>query len=379
LIISSLVRKLSGQLNNPLIRHIPYKSVVDAVGGEEEFCGIALNVIDPRVRALQGKLITVEKLDSIRVSQSQESNPWPHSNGGYLDYVTNLRDKDYWRPYVGQSSDLAQRIPQHCRAIRLGKSGALHYYIITKKPAADFRLANFIRLWVIESPWETDDLIIHAFENFLEMTFARAFQTMAPTILEEYFGPCPDGTYSNVGLNVVPPLMQGRELAPTVCGNFVKLLESSQDPEIREWPEVRAREQREFKPKASKGRITAVLTLTPEQYINCLHDAIKTKPNTSGSIAWPAKEKVPWMPQRNEQGLVDLKTWYKRVSDKNICESNNLVAPVGTVAASIGIVLDSVPCHDYGNNIFLPWGLTESGFTQENSLIWIANFQKYIK
>jgi hypothetical protein len=61
-IILLLVQKLcSGEIKDPLIEHIPYKSVVNAVGDANMFAQMALNAIDSRVLALQGGLITVEK------------------------------------------------------------------------------------------------------------------------------------------------------------------------------------------------------------------------------------------------------------------------------------------------------------------------------
>ena len=60
-IILSLVQKLyREEIKDPLIEHVAYQSVIDAVGGEKDFTQMALNAIDPRVLALQGKIITVE-------------------------------------------------------------------------------------------------------------------------------------------------------------------------------------------------------------------------------------------------------------------------------------------------------------------------------
>ncbi|KAJ5172979.1 hypothetical protein N7492_005572 [Penicillium capsulatum] len=289
-LILSLVQKLhSGGLKNRPIEHIPYKSVIEAVGGATEFSQIALDAIDPRVLALQKKMVNVKMqvlLDKVRESQSRELNPWPHTHGGfYLDYVTDLRDHDYWRSYVDQTSDLAQRIPQHCRAIRKGKTNALHYYIITKSSAAGFRYDNFIR-------WDIDDSVSEAFENVLEMTFVRAFQSISPGILEEYFGPCPEGAYAKVGLNIVPPLIQGRELAPTVRRELTKLLETCDDPEINEWPNIRG--QQEMQPRTSKSHMTTFLRFTPEQYLGFFYESIERHSGLAGTIRRQNKDKFPY-------------------------------------------------------------------------------------
>lgn len=60
-LILSLVQKLyKDEIKDPLIEHCPYHSVIDAVGGEKDFAEMALNAIDSRVLAMQGKVITAE-------------------------------------------------------------------------------------------------------------------------------------------------------------------------------------------------------------------------------------------------------------------------------------------------------------------------------
>ncbi|KAJ9490589.1 hypothetical protein VN97_g2662 [Penicillium thymicola] len=380
-VIISLVQKLHrGEIKDPLIEHLAYQSVIEAVGGEKDFAQIALNAIDPRVLALQGKVLTVERLDGIRASQMQEPVPWPHSNGGYCDFITDSRDMEYWRGYVGQASVLAIRISQHCSAIRSGKSNTLHHHIVTKPSAAGYRYANFIRLWTIDFPSYTQSSTKEVFENVLEMSFTRAFQTLAPSILELYFGPCSEGSYSRLGLNIIPPLMQGRDLAPRVRGEFTKLLEGSTDPEIREWPIIRA--QQKHWPKASEKNLVEAQRcprLTPEENTSALYTAIQSGNAFAEMVFWPSKERIPWAPLGSEIQPLDRKAWFEGVSNwilNGRCTKSEPAIPVGTTVASIGIVLDSVPSHTYGE-VSLPWILRESGFTDTNSLIWFANFQKY--
>lgn len=219
---------------------------------------------------------------------------------------------------------------------------------------------------------------MEAFENVLEMIFVCCSRSISPVILEEYFEPCPEGAYSNVGLNIVPPLMQGRELAPTVRGEYTKLLERSDDPEISERPKVRALQ--EMQPRTSKGHMTTLLRFTPGQYIQFLHESFETDSKLAGNISWQNKDKVPWI-TRGEQNSVDVKEWIKGVSDwlldQRVCDADGLACPVGNTTASIGIVLDAIPSHSYDDNVEVSWGLRESGFTKTNSLIWYASFQKH--
>lgn len=61
-IIVSLVDKLhDGTIKNEFIYHIPYRAVIDAVGGKSSFSTIALNAVDSRILALQGQTITRNK------------------------------------------------------------------------------------------------------------------------------------------------------------------------------------------------------------------------------------------------------------------------------------------------------------------------------
>ncbi|KAJ5720920.1 uncharacterized protein N7483_008854 [Penicillium malachiteum] len=213
--ITSLVHSLHNgtiKLTSDLINHVPYHAVVDAVGGTAAFLNIALNAVDPRVLALQGQTITVEKLYTIK--------------------------------------------------------------------------------------------------------------TLDLSVLD-LFGLRPGGNCSNVGLNIVPPLAQVIELAPTVRGDFAKRLEASDDPEIREWPKIRAKQQHGEESTSKKRLVSENMRLTPEQNIQALCDAVQ-------------KDKM--------------------LSESNYC---------------------SIPCHGDGDEASVPFGLKRTGFTESNSLIWASNLQRY--
>ncbi|KAJ5207449.1 hypothetical protein N7491_001921 [Penicillium cf. griseofulvum] len=370
-IFSHVQKQHSQELKDPLIEHLGYRSVIDAAGGEKVFTQMALNAIDPRVLALQGKIITVKifsreklthaRLDSTRASQTQELDPWPHSHGGYCDFITDSRDLKYWRGYVGQASALAIRIPQHCSAIRTWKNNTLHYHIVTKPSAAGYRYGNFIRLWIIQFPNCTQTSTKEAFENVLELSFTRAFQTLAPSILEIYFGPCPEGSYSSLGLNIISPLMQCRELSPRVRAECTKILEGSTDPEIREWPSLRA--QQKLRPNASEKSLVETQRrprFTAEENVNAIYAAIQCgRKELADMVFWPSEGTVPWTPLGREIQPLDVKAWFENISNwilNNGCAKSDLAIPIGTTAASIGIMLDSVPTHTY-SEISLPWGL----------------------
>jgi hypothetical protein len=87
----------------------------------------------------------------------------------------------------------------------------------------------------MDCPFSSENLVKLVFENFLEMVMCRIFQSLPLSSLEEIFGPCPNGQYSGLGLNVISPLLQGRSLSPYSRHKVVQLLSTSPDFEIREW------------------------------------------------------------------------------------------------------------------------------------------------
>ena len=87
--------------------------MITAIGGEDSFIDMVYETIDPMVRALQRKVITVDMLHGIRRRQTLDPNIWHAPHGGDLDIVTDVHDPDYWRPYAGQSNGPKLRIQQH--------------------------------------------------------------------------------------------------------------------------------------------------------------------------------------------------------------------------------------------------------------------------
>lgn len=80
----------------------------------------------------------------MRLKQNQ---PWA-PDIGYLDYVTDDRDAEYFRNYVGQATNGEVRIlSNHCLNILNGHHDTLHYYIIWS--GNGHRKANSVRLWTL--------------------------------------------------------------------------------------------------------------------------------------------------------------------------------------------------------------------------------------
>jgi hypothetical protein len=63
---------------------------------------------------------------------------------------------------------------------------------------------------------------------------SRCFQSLAPGILERFWGPLHKDKYSGTGLNVVAPLLQGLSLSPTArhSGSYWAKQHGSKELEI---------------------------------------------------------------------------------------------------------------------------------------------------
>lgn len=155
-----------------------------------------------------------------------------------MDIVTDLRNKEYWRAYPGQSKDPSERIKIHNRQILRGSTSTLHYYVISQ--GQGYRAANWLKLWEVPKGLQLSSAFRAVALNDLEMTMCRAFQSLPGSILEAYYGPIEDGKYySNLGLNIIPPVLQGLSLGPSVRKSFSLGLEISADPDIKRWPQFR--------------------------------------------------------------------------------------------------------------------------------------------
>ncbi|GIJ84591.1 hypothetical protein Asppvi_003438 [Aspergillus pseudoviridinutans] len=365
------------------MRHVPYGNVINSVG-KEELIEALLNGICPEIRELKGKKITAKELEGIREKQLTDgADPW-RNNSGYLDFVLDDRNPDYWRAYVGQSNNPMLRISQHIRNIRDRKRDSLHYYIIWK--GGHFRSANFIRLWSIPYIAIDSPEIQLIAQNILEVGMCYAFHSLPPATLERIFGLVVDNPYKGMGLNVVSPLLQGSNLRVEARHHFSRQVAASSDPEIRNWPAFRAKERAKEEENEKEGR---AFRKPPKQMMkledinHALASVIAAKPELSHLQPPDFKERAPRETRDNQQ--VDLRrmkaiTAVKVYNDLELDEIPAMIPPNGNVNAHIGIVLDHIlPGRNKEDSIFslLPWGIKESGFNQANCLIWVHNLRLY--
>ncbi|KAK2751804.1 hypothetical protein FQN55_009246 [Onygenales sp. PD_40] len=369
-ITTTLVERLRSSQEQS-INHIPYAQVIAMCGGVEPITSALVACIDPHVKALEDRVVTPRELNGILNIQCKEANPWP-SNSGYMNFVTDLRNDNYWRPYVGQSEKPRMRIQQHTRNILALKRDTLHYYIVWKGNGQ--RTCNFIRLWTLVIPEGKNTDLEVVFNNILEMVMTRAFESLPSTTLEEWFG-LPEGrqSFSGVGLNVIPPLLQGRSLSPFTRHTHSLRLEDCQDPEIQGWPKVR----KNFLKENSRSSTDITAGLKPElkaaDYHCALRDALQNHPNHHNLTFFEDRTHPPSNTSSISPSLGELAS---RI-DGGGRGIPSLHHPFGNTQASIGIILDwvypktSPDSERHTDNSFdLPWGLKEMGFSNSNSLIW---------
>lgn len=312
------------------------------------------------------------------VHQQQDPDAFAGTaNGGYLDYVVDRRFPSYWRAYVGQSTNLKARLTQHSTAIRHGAENSLHYYIV--KAGGGERNANMIRLWLLPNLGEPLETTLILFNNVLEMTMCRAFQTLPPHTLKEAFGP---QEYTGVGLNIVSPLLQGKELPPTARGKCISLLEASPDPEIRTWPQIRRKQKELHNTKAGGGsRMRSRRRVTAGDCYAALLAAIKDNHDLHNVLSLHPDDDP--FEERQVDPVIDVDAWFgstsAKLQQKTTTDSDEFVRPVGTPRALVAIILDrAAPTHSYEDGkVHLPFGLRESGFTESNSLIWTFDLRKF--
>jgi hypothetical protein len=137
------------------------------------------------------------------------------------------------------------RLDTHSRYILQGCFDTLHYFILNS--GTGYLSTNWLQLWALPGSIKYMESFssysIPLLQCCLEKTFCRAFQSISPQILVEYFGPPSEGQYAGVGLNILSPLLQSVHYSPMegLRGKFRNLLSSSSDLEIASWPCIRDR------------------------------------------------------------------------------------------------------------------------------------------
>jgi hypothetical protein len=299
-----------------------------------------------------------------------------YSSAGYVDFVTDDRNSFYIRLYVGQANVIHHRWENHARCILQRDFDTLHYFIL--QLGGGHRRANFLQLWETSCdllPEGTPESFHQLIKNVLEMLFCRAFHSLLGKQLEPYFGLAnsESGEYSNIGLNVLSPLLQGQldvDNARTWSRNDLSAF--SRDPEIRVWPAERRRQVREITatalpfeetsyhpPQITTGKIR----LQAFQEL-CAHAATPS-PNAESALEYMRSK-----PDFSLRPALDIRSEVQQ----HFSRSMSPTFPIGNSAhASIGLIIDqmSIDLDECAGGV--PFSLAKLGIHVDNSLIWTYN------
>lgn len=322
--------------------------------------------ISPTILQLQGRLLCTETLEEIRKAQNNEE-AW-NGNIGYMSFITDERDTDYNRRYIGQTND-AQRtiIRQHCQNLLSKSTCSLPRFIIWVGNGN--RTANFIRLWSYQGAatqnsvetWRQNQM------NILQALFCKAFRTNDGVFSR------PEGDQSlrlkRYGLNILTPLIQCGIKLDASHEEYVDEMTTTADTQILFWTQ-------EIRPKL----ITLAKTEQSKQIqasrdvLKCdFDDALKAALYDEGLLQQVLLSLNKASPRFEGRGLEYGKPSY-----------------FGNLKAKIAFVLDyaAVSPESYSfeeddhsmesaSNIGLPWPLQGCQLNETNTLAWTWNFRDF--
>lgn len=285
--------------------------------------------------------------------------------------MTDDRDENYWRVYIGQSKNPIHRIRQHIHAIYSGNSETLHYFIINR--GKGYRRAGFVKLWSLIMPDYINSAVNITLNNVMEMIMARAFQSLPPKELLDVFGPPDEGTYTFIGLNIMSPLLQDRTLSPGVRREYSLQLSHSEDPDIQIWPEERTKQLHRKDLKLSD---VPFMKLTETDCHDAIKFAVSHEEVQIDLNYFQHKRHIT----KDDTGTINQDSLEDHL--KNIPEFNtggmSPFLPVGNCDSSIGIILGE-EVWGVGNESKvpdIPIGLQQNGFNASNCLIWSFSFRR---
>lgn len=150
-------------------------------------------------------------------------------------------------------------------------------------------------------------------------------------VLKEFFGsPIGRDMYANVGLIVLPPLLQGQWVPPDHRNRYSKLLQDSSDPEIIEWVNVRAERLSRQSVRQTQARV--LIAGNYRTVLRQLAGKNGFSPESITSLSQLATHDTP----------VDFKSEFRYLRGVEETEhKQDFLAPMGSSQALVSIVIDS--------------------------------------
>ncbi|CEL09738.1 hypothetical protein ASPCAL12868 [Aspergillus calidoustus] len=363
----NVMSQLAANLVNhsyPQLRRMPYRQVITAWGGASKIAKRLCGYIDRDVLLLEGQKLSVELLNKVAVKQSERGKLWLPSSG-YVDYVTDDRDSRYIRMYIGQAKVSDRRLMQHINDATRSVPQSLHIFIIHQGNGQ--RAMNFLKLWTIHDLNSMDDESAMILPNILEMAMCASFQSLPPQVFETFFAPLtsPNQQYAGVGLNVLCPLYQGMRSVLKVRQETITYLESSLDPQIAMYPTFRAQRRG---PISTLERWKGDMKIeTWKEHIHLFCSAVGFAGNGDDVFEAPATPTTEQLISGHQVAKKTLSTAIAEITGEDLHEG----FPVGDVAAKIGIVITRCVVSMEEESVL--WGIRETGFTNKNCLLWLAD------
>ncbi|KAJ5832070.1 hypothetical protein N7474_000381 [Penicillium riverlandense] len=331
-----------------------YIRQVDLHGGTRKVTSELVSHVDREILPLQQNKITRKLLDQVR---GRQNSPWA-GGSGYTNYVTDDRNDEYFRQYVGQSFQASVRIRgDHRRDIQEGHHTSLHHFILWI--GNGHRTANFIRLWTLpqsgsekeNKQWADTKM------NLLEALFFKAFRTHHGFLNRPHGDESLFGQFKSFGLNVMTPLKQNQSCHRTIRIAFTSLPQISPDEQISYWSLIFRGNQAKMEAIQSEQQVR----LRNEQAVvdiwSTLQAALRNESlflSVKESISADAKDVGPY------PDLADYPSF------------------LGSFSAKIGFVVDRNPFEKASSmdtpqtEDRFPWALGQCGFNTDNALLWMV-------
>ena len=214
--------------------------------------------------------------------------------------------------------------------------------------------------------------------NILEMAFCRAFQSLPGSVLKEYWGTRSEAGqgFANVGLNIIPPLLQSSRMKESTKLPFLVKSSLSRDPEVTQWFGTRGAYKSHEKQSIAKAKEPS-----EPHYLQAFFQATMTIPVPLNHTVF-ALETAMVDRDASIPGIIsEMSVTWKESLGRPV----SLALPFGLPTARLAFVLDfglvTNEHNDVGqtcsSSVELPWGFRDQGFTEKTVMVWTVSLRQY--
>lgn len=235
-------------------KHFVYFKLQIARYSSSRILADIISAIDTTICTLEAQIIDCHALQRVREIQKPDYSLFD-CDGGYLDFVTDIRSDRYFKMYIGQAQILADRIGQYRSNVAIRDITTLHYFVLAT--GAAFRSMNFIRLFGLDSDIFLDQEYAALCRSLLEFLMTLAFQTLLEIELQQWLPAASIKTpLRTLHLNVLIPLYQNVRGAVTYHKRHATqdMLLASPDPQLARWPVVRKQQIKDLENQQALNR-----------------------------------------------------------------------------------------------------------------------------